>query len=75
MKDKNVSKRRNFKSKKLAPANYLIVCEGTATKPNYFNGLKKKINEKIKQEDNWVITGCNIVIIYTNDFCKSGFRC
>ena len=46
MKDKNVSKRRNFKSKKLAPANYLIVCEGTATEPNYFNGLKKKINEK-----------------------------
>ena len=45
MKDKNVSKRRNFKSKKLAPANYLIVCEGTATEPNYFNGLKKKINE------------------------------
>ncbi len=30
----------------VAPSNYLIVCEGKQTEPNYFNGLKKKINEK-----------------------------
>lgn len=39
-------KEETLKVKKLAPANYLIVCEGTATEPNYFNGLKKKINQK-----------------------------
>lgn len=47
MKNRNsVSKKDRFKSKKLAPANYLIVCEGKSTEPNYFDGLKKKINEK-----------------------------
>ena len=30
----------------VAPANYLIVCEGKQTEPNYFNGLKRKINGK-----------------------------
>lgn len=33
-------------TKKLAPPNHLIVCEGKETEPNYFNGLKQKINEK-----------------------------
>jgi hypothetical protein fulcA4_09993 len=30
----------------VAPANYLIICEGKQTKPNYFNGLKQEINRK-----------------------------
>lgn len=46
MKDKEYSRKGKLKSKKLAPANYLIVCEGKQTEPNYFNGLRKKINEK-----------------------------
>ncbi len=31
----------------VAPANYLIVCEGKQTEPNYFNGLKKEINKNM----------------------------
>lgn len=46
MKDKEYSRKGKLKSKMLAPANYLIVCEGKQTEPNYFNGLRKKINEK-----------------------------
>lgn len=46
MKDNRISRKDRVKSKKLAPANYLIVCEGEQTEPNYFKGLKKKINEK-----------------------------
>lgn len=46
MKKQEYSRKSKFKSKKLAPANYLIVCEGKQTEPNYFKGLKKKINEK-----------------------------
>ncbi len=44
--NKNISRNDRLKSKRLAPANHLIVCEGKQTEPNYFNGLKKKINEK-----------------------------
>ena len=46
MRNKEYSRKGKVKSKKLAPANYLIVCEGKQTEPNYFNGLKKKINAK-----------------------------
>ena len=46
MKNNNISRKDRFKSKRQAPANYLIVCEGKKTEPNYFNGLKRKINEK-----------------------------
>ena len=46
MKNINISRKDRLKSKRQAPANYLIVCEGKKTEPNYFNGLKKKINEK-----------------------------
>ena len=46
MRDKEYSRKSKLKSKRLAPANYLIVCEGKQTEPNYFKGLKKKINEK-----------------------------
>ena len=46
MKNNIISRKARLKSKRQAPANYLIVCEGKKTEPNYFNGLKKKINEK-----------------------------
>lgn len=46
MRDNEYSRKSKLKSKRLAPANYLIVCEGKQTESNYFNGLKKKINEK-----------------------------
>ena len=46
MRDKEYSRKSKLKSKRLAPANYLIVCEGKKTEPNYFNGLKRRINEK-----------------------------
>lgn len=45
MKNKDISRKDRLK-KRLAPPNYLIVCEGKKTEPNYFNGLKEKINEK-----------------------------
>jgi len=46
MRNDNISRKDRLKSKRQAPANYLIVCEGKKTEPNYFNGLKRKINEK-----------------------------
>ena len=46
MKNNNISRRNKLKSKRRAPANYLIVCEGKKTEPNYFNGLKKQINQQ-----------------------------
>ncbi len=46
MKNNNISRKDRLKSKRQAPANYLIVCEGKKTEPKYFNGLKRKINEK-----------------------------
>ncbi len=46
MKKNNISRKDRLKSKRQAPANYLIVCEGKKTEPNYFNGLKRKINER-----------------------------
>ena len=46
MKNNNISRKDRLKSKGQAPANYLIVCEGRKTEPNYFNGLKRRINEK-----------------------------
>ncbi len=47
MKDKKDRVRKSgSRSSGVAPANFLIVCEGKQTEPNYFNGLKRKINEK-----------------------------
>ena len=46
MKNNSISRKERLQSKRQAPANYLIVCEGKQTEPNYFNGLKRKINEK-----------------------------
>lgn len=46
MRDKQYSRKSKLQSKRLAPANYLIVCEGVETEPNYFDGLRKRINDK-----------------------------
>ena len=47
MKSKKLkSNRRKSDFLQVAPANYLIVCEGKQTEPNYFNGLKQAINKK-----------------------------
>lgn len=47
MKNKELkNNRRKSDFLQVAPANYLIVCEGKQTEPNYFNGLKKEINKK-----------------------------
>ncbi len=36
MRSNNVSRRDKLKSKRQAPANYLIVCEGKKTEPNNY---------------------------------------
>ena len=46
MRNNTVSRKDRLRSKRRAPTNYLIICEGKKTEPNYFNGLKKKVNEK-----------------------------
>ena len=47
MKSKEAEKsRRKSNFLQVAPANYLIICEGKQTEPNYFNGLKQEINRK-----------------------------
>ncbi len=47
MKSKDVrGKKRESDFLQVAPANYLIICEGKQTEPNYFNGLKQAINKK-----------------------------
>lgn len=54
MKENN-KQRNKVGIRKIAPPNYLIVCEGKETEPNYFNGLKQKINEKYRDKINVVI--------------------
>ena len=57
---RNNSKGRNkVGTKNIAPPNYLIVCEGRETEPNYFNGLKQKINEKYGDRIN-IVPGIKI---------------
>ena len=47
MKSKEAGKsKRKSNFLQIAPANYLIICEGKQTEPNYFNGLKQDINRK-----------------------------
>ena len=60
MKNNNISRKDRLKSKSQAPANYLIVCEGKKTEPNYFNGLKKKINEKYGNKIDVLISNIDI---------------
>ena len=83
MRNKECNRKNYFKSKKLAPANYLIVCEGKQTEPNYFEGLKKKINEKynnkvdiIKPEIKIRGTGRNTVdlVNYTEKFINHAIK-
>ena len=77
MKKQEYSRKSKFKSKKLEPANYLIVCERIQTEPNYFKGLKKKINDKYGNKVDVLIpeidikgTGRNTtdLVNYTNKF-------
>lgn len=39
---------RKENTRKLAPYRYLIVCEGEKTEPNYFESIKKRIDNKYK---------------------------
>lgn len=55
----NDKSRNKVATKKLAPPNYLIVCEGKETEPNYFNGLKQKMNEKFGDRIN-ILPGIQI---------------
>jgi hypothetical protein len=43
-KRKGNKKERKENIKKMAPYRYLIVCEGEKTEPNYFQGIKRRIN-------------------------------
>ena len=47
---RNNKNKNKVGTRRLAPPNYLIICEGKETEPNYFNGLKKKINEKFRDK-------------------------
>ncbi len=58
--NRNISRKDRLKSKRLAPANYLIVCEGKQTEANYFNGLKKKINENYGNKVDVLISNIEI---------------
>ena len=79
MRNNNVSRKDRLGSKRRAPANYLIVWEGKKTEPNYFNGLKKKINEKYGNKVDVLIpnievkgTGRNTtdLVKYTQKICQ-----
>lgn len=41
-------KTRNFNSREVAPARYLIITEGTVTEVNYFQGIKRIIDNRYK---------------------------
>lgn len=60
MREKEYSRKNRTKGRKLAPANYLIVCEGKQTEPNYFSGLKKKINDKYGNKVDVIIPSIEI---------------
>ena len=45
-KRKGQRKAKKQDNEKLAPYRYLIVCEGEKTEPNYFEGIRNKINAK-----------------------------
>ena len=61
---RNNNKSRNkVATKKLAPPNYLIICEGKETEPNYFNGLKQKINEKFEDKIRIIVPSIKVNIL------------
>jgi hypothetical protein len=45
-KRQGVKKQKKAANREIAPYRYLIVCEGSKTEPNYFEGIKKLINHK-----------------------------
>lgn len=64
MSDKNYFKnkrlydgKRNRRKRVLQPYNYLIVCEGTKTEPNYFKSIKNIIESKYRTEISITIKG------------------
>lgn len=46
MRSREVINTRAIGKRQIAPENFLIMCEGKETEPNYFNGLKQLINSK-----------------------------
>ncbi|MBZ4647442.1 MAG: RloB protein, partial [Clostridia bacterium] len=42
-KRKGAKKKRKESIRERAPYRYLIVCEGGKTEPNYFEGIKRKV--------------------------------
>ena len=60
MKDNYISRKDRLKSKRQAPANYLIVCEAKKKEPNYFNGLKRRINKNYGNKVDVLITNIEI---------------
>lgn len=62
---KNERKKRKENISKQKSSNWLIVCEGTKTEPNYFieavNEINKNIEDKYKLKVNVIGTGKNTV--------------
>jgi len=76
---RNKDKQRNrVGTRKIAPPNYLIVCEGKKTEPNYFKGLKQKINEKFENRINIEIKGegrnTESLVEYTKRYVNSSSK-
>lgn len=42
-------RKRKSEIKELEPLRFLIVCEGEKTEPNYFEALRKKLNDKYRK--------------------------
>ena len=42
-------RKRKAEIKELEPLRFLIVCEGEKTEPNYFEALRKKLNDKYRK--------------------------
>lgn len=49
-KRKGIKKKRKESTRQLIPYRYLIVCEGKKTEPNYFTGIKRKIDTIFKDK-------------------------
>ena len=49
---KGKKKQRKENNRRRAPERYLIICEGKETEPNYFNGIKSRIDKKYKDRIN-----------------------
>lgn len=60
MRSREVINTRVIGRRKIAPENYLIMCEGKETEPNYFNGLKQLINSKYGDKVDVLIPGISV---------------